>query len=920
MAKVRVYELAKELDIGNKELLERLSAIGVKVERHVNSLEDDVVEIIRSHFKDNKEKTDDKTAKPFEEKRIKGNVIRRRPRISKEDKKQEVKPEEEIIAEMPVENKSEVILSDEVLPEISEDIDIHAHGIDKVKDEEAIQEPVMVKEAEAVKDSDTIEELEIVKDHDTIKETVKIEEKDEPESVKKADDVSKPPAEKAKKVKKTKKKKPVDTPAKIIKLPEKIVIQTESKIDKKKVEDVGGKVEPRVKETKKSVFVEEVVDRSEKTQGRKNKKGKRSDKDTDDNRLESVKKRKYSDSKEIIETTRLYRKKYKKNKKGASQPETQHQTTQITQPKAIKRRIKIGDAITVAELARRMGIKSSELIKVLMSLQVMVTVNQSIDFDTASLIVPEFGFELEKVSFEEEDVLAFKEPASGEENKAPRPPVVTIMGHVDHGKTSLLDKIRHTDVIAGEAGGITQHIGAYNVKLSSGNNIVFLDTPGHEAFTAMRARGAKVTDVVVLVIAADDGVKQQTFEAVNHANAAELPIIVAINKIDKPGANIDKVKKELADIGLIPEEWGGQTTMVEVSAKTGEGLDELLELISLQTEILELKADPEAHAIGSVIEAKLDKGRGPVATILVQNGTLKTGDIFVCGLKHGRIRALINDKGKNVNHAPPSMPVEVIGMSGVPLAGDRFVVVESEKVARQVADYRRLKHRELELSKATRVNLENLFEYMKEGETKELNIILKADVQGSIEAIMESLKKLSTDSVKLNFLHNGVGAVNDTDVNLALASEAIIIGFNVRATPNAQLLAESEKIDLRYYDIIYKIIDDIKLSMRGVLDPVFNEVLIGRAEVRQVFSVPKIGIIAGSYVIDGVIKRGCKARLLRDNVLVYDGQLTSLRRFKDDAKEVKSGFECGIGLENYNDIKVDDVIEAYTLEEIIPEL
>jgi translation initiation factor IF-2 len=505
------------------------------------------------------------------------------------------------------------------------------------------------------------------------------------------------------------------------------------------------------------------------------------------------------------------------------------------------------------------------------------------------------------------------------EDLKPRPPVVTIMGHVDHGKTLLLDAIRHTNVTEGEAGGITQHIGAYLVSLD-GRNVVFLDTPGHEAFTAMRARGARVTDLVVLVVAADDGVMQQTVEAINHAQAAEIPILVAVNKIDKPNANPDRVKRQLADLGLTPEEWGGRTTMVEVSAKKGTGIEELLDLILLQAELMELKANPNKMARGRVVEAKLDKGKGPLATVLVQEGTLRAGDPFICGTFFGRVRALLDDRGRKVEEATPAMPVEVHGISGVPQAGDEFVVVADEKQAKQVAGHRQLKQREAELSKTTKVTLDNLFLRMREGETKELKVVLKTDVQGSLEAILDSLQKLGTDEIKVRIIHSAVGAVTETDVMLASASDAIIIGFGVRAELKVQELAERERVDVRYYDVIYQIIADVQAAMEGMLEPTYKEAFMGRAEVLQTFNVSKVGTIAGCMVKEGRVERGARIRVLRDNVVVNDSKVASLRRYKDDVKEVRAGQDCGIGIENFNDVKVGDVLETYSLEEVKPVL
>ena len=587
--------------------------------------------------------------------------------------------------------------------------------------------------------------------------------------------------------------------------------------------------------------------------------------------------------------------------------------TEVTVPKSIKRIIRIAEMITVGDLAKRMGVKGGELIKKLMDIGVLANINQVIDADVASLVANEFGYEVEKTSLEHQDLLERKEDQP--EQLKSRAAVVTVMGHVDHGKTMLLDAIRKTNVVAGEAGGITQHIGAYNVELDKGR-VVFIDTPGHEAFTAMRARGAQVTDVVILVVAADDGVMPQTKEAIDHARAAKVPIVVAINKIDKPTANPEKVRKELADLGLLPEKWGGTTLFAEVSAKQKTGINELLELILLQAEVLELKANPDKPARGVIIEAELDKGRGPVATVLVQEGTLKTGDAFLAGSHHGRVRAMLNDKGKKIEEGRPSTPVEVVGFADVPEAGEIFIVVHEERMAKQISLYRQEKMRAKELAKLSKVSLEELYDQIKKGEVKELNVIIKADVQGSIEAMKEALNKLSTDAVKVNILHDAVGGITETDVNLASASNAIIIGFNVRPVLKAQMLAEQEKVDIRSYAIIYDAISDIRKALEGLLEPTYKEHLLGRAQVIQVFNVRKVGTIAGSLILDGKVVRGSHARLLRDNVVVYDGRIASLRRFKDDVKDCTEGLECGIVIENYNDVKLGDTVESYEVEEI----
>jgi translation initiation factor IF-2 len=591
--------------------------------------------------------------------------------------------------------------------------------------------------------------------------------------------------------------------------------------------------------------------------------------------------------------------------------------TEVTVPKPIKRIIRITAMITVGDLAKRMGVKGGKLIKKLMDMGVLVNINQSIDTDVASLVAGEFGYEIEKVSLERQDLLEKKEDLP--EQLKPRPPVVTIMGHVDHGKTMLLDAIRKTHVVDGEAGGITQHIGAYDVELDHGH-VVFIDTPGHEAFTAMRARGAQVTDIVVLVVAVDDGVMPQTKEAIDHARAAKVPIVVAINKMDKPNANPEKVMKDLADYGLIPEKWGGTTLFGEVSAKQKKGIKELLDVILLQAEMLELRSNPDKPARGVIIEAKLDRGRGPVATLLVQEGTLRAGDAFIAGSQYGRVRVMLNDRGQKIEIVHPATPVEVVGFSDVPEAGEPFIVLPDERTARQISLHRLEKLREKELSKLSKVSLEELYDQIKKGEVKELNVIIKADVQGSIEAMREALTKLSTDAVKVNILHDGVGGITETDVNLASASNAIIIGFNVRPVTNAQVLAEREKVDVRTYSIIYDAIGDIKKALEGMLEPTYKERFLGRAQVLQLFSVHKVGMIAGSLVMDGKVVRGSHARLLRDNVIIYDGRISSLRRFKDDAKDCSQGLECGIGIENFNDLKPGDIIESYEVEEIRPQL
>ena len=579
--------------------------------------------------------------------------------------------------------------------------------------------------------------------------------------------------------------------------------------------------------------------------------------------------------------------------------------------------ILVKDGMTVGELSEVLSVSSTELIKKLfMELKIMANINQSLTLEQIELIAMDYGKEIqEEVEINKEDLDLYFEVEDQDKDLKERAPIVTIMGHVDHGKTTLLDTIRNTRVTAGEAGGITQHIGAYQVRAKD-KKITFLDTPGHAAFTTMRARGAKITDVTILVVAADDGVMPQTIEAINHAKAAEVPIIVAVNKMDKPQANPDRVMNELVEYGLISEEWGGDTIFVPISALKGEGIDELLENILLVTEMQELKANPNRLALGTVIEAKLDKGRGAVATLLVQNGTLNVGDPLVVGNTFGRVRAMINDRNKNINVAKPSTPVEITGLQDVPNAGDRFVVFGDEKTARQIGEKRQQQYIETTRQASSAVSLDTLFEQMKQGEMKDLNIIIKADVQGSVEALAMSLAKSDVEGVNVRIIHTGVGAINESDITLAVASNAVVIGFNVRPDGNAKQMAQTEQVDIRLHSIIYKVIEEIEAAMTGLLDPEFVEKVIGLAEVRQVYKVSKIGTIAGAYVTEGKVSRDGKVRVIRDSVVIYEGEIDTLRRFKDDVKEVQSGYECGMTVENFNDIKEGDVFEVYIMEEV----
>ncbi|MDR3553894.1 MAG: translation initiation factor IF-2 [Syntrophobacteraceae bacterium] len=963
MTRLRVHELAKELNIDNKGLIERIEKLGFPVKNHMSPLSESAVLKIRQQFSEAK-----LGAEKIEEKRIGREVIRRRKKIDSQPEPEA--PQAMATEEIPSETVAEILEQPPV--EIAPQVAIQAGPSEEVAEVTAETPPLPeeIEPVETVEPAETVEEVEAAETVEPVETVAEfetapaVEAKEMPDKVKpavhperkfeaarivkpapvkeepvvappvvkevlkpaaKAQPVASPPSpppvgpaarevtpaavdvpkteeeeedddKGRKKGKKRRRKKAKrEEPARIIKLPELIGEEPEEE------------QEPDLTELAARFIAKgtEVVEPAAKEQKRK--------------KPEEAEKAKPGRRKEVFQKEDLYSKKELAAQDDRGRSRSGRQVfKEPPKPEPVvqkvgRKRIKIDEAISVANLAKQMGMKAGEVLKKLLLLGLQANINQALDFDTAALVAADFEFEVEKTAFEEEEVLQIKEDLA--EELLHRPPVVTVMGHVDHGKTSLLDAIRDTKVIEGEAGGITQHIGAYHVKLDKGH-IIFLDTPGHEAFTSMRARGAKVTDIVILVVAADDGVMQQTVEAINHAKAAEVPIIVAINKIDKPNANIDRVKRELSDHGLVPEEWGGPTTMVEISAKKRIGIEDLLEMVLLQAELLELKANPNKMARGRVIEAKLDKGRGPVATVLIQDGTLKAGDVYVCGIYSGRVRNMFDGRGHRVDKASPSIPVEVLGFSGVPNAGDDFIVLADEKQARNVAEHRLLKLREKELSRTSKISLENLFTQIQDGEVKELKLIVKTDVQGSLEAIVDSLLKLSTSEVRINIIHNGTGAITETDVMLASASNAIIIGFNIRSDSKVQELSDQESVDIRYYDVIYQLLDDIRSAIVGMLKPIYKENVLGRAEVRQTFHVPKLGMIAGCSVLDGHVERNARARVLRDNVVVYDGKISSLRRFKDDVKEVKSGFECGIGIENFNDIKEKDILEAYEMQEI----
>ncbi len=926
MSKIRIYELAKKLNMTNKELLEKIKEMDISVTSHMSSLDEDFVARIKAFL------GGDKPAK-MEEKRIKSTVIRRRKKvikkpviekdkadenkISAETKEKDIVETKDAKSPGPDEIKLDKIKPAKIKPKKTAEPAATIIKPAKTKEKKKAVEPAAPKPDDQKPTKTKPDDLKI--DDSKIAETKKAEIKT---AISEKIDDSKP-------IKALKKSKPItkahktrrETPAKIIKLAKPLVQKAKKTLAavKHKRPRTPFSKEPK-KTDKKDALSKEKYDKIEPSTPVKKKKVNRARPGEPGQDKAFFNKKISFRKREVVEGNALYSKKRKtrKGKKGAKTKSFgKVQKTQITTAKAIKRRIKIEDVIVLADLAKRMGIKANEMIAKLMGLGVMVTVNQTIDFDTALLVAAEFDYELEKASTVEELIVKTQDEDSS--NLMERPPVVTIMGHVDHGKTSLLDVIRKTRVTESEAGGITQHIGAYQVKTKKGD-IVFLDTPGHEAFSAMRSRGAKITDIVILVVAADDGVMPQTIEAVNHSKASGVPIIVAVNKIDKDNADPDRVLRELSEIGLTSEEWGGDTIIVKVSAKKNQGINQLLEMILLQTEMLELKANPDKLAVGRVVEAKLDFGRGPLATVLIEEGTLKVGDPVVCGIHYGKIRALLNDSGKQVTKAGPSMPVEIIGLSGVPAAGDELVAVDDEKNAKQVSAHRSQKFRAQELAKTSRLSLEGLFERMQEGEVQDLNIIIKADVDGSIEALKDSLVKLSNNEVEINVVHSATGTITDSVISLAAVSTAIIIGFNVRPNINVQELAKEENIDIRFHNIIYNVIDEMKGAIVGMMKSTYEERVLGRAEVRQVFHVPKIGTIAGSYVMDGKIVRNNRLRLLRDGVVVYDGKNNSLRRFKDDVKEVQSGYECGIGIENFNDIKVGDELECYCLDEIKPEL
>jgi translation initiation factor IF-2 len=940
--KIRVYELAQKMGLENKVLLEKLHAAGIEAKSHMSVLDETELGDFGTDAETREESV---VEEKIEERRITPGIIRRR-------RKEVAKP----AATEPEQAEPEAVEPEVAGQEVGETPAVEPEVDRPAATESAVQETKPAEaeapEVEAASDAGGAEpkaEGEVSAEvsaapatpaeaeRDLEKTVPKPEEKaaapatkEEPAETKgevrpaKSEVVAESPVSKGADKSEAPSESPEEAAPKATGVKEPKVEQPQAKPEKPatkqpqrevKATPTKAKILGRVElpHMKKKAPPAEPARPEPKEPGRGAKKGKKGKGGFDRGKdfMEEGKGRR--PKREIFEPDRERRP--RKGRKAAKPS----QKTEVTVSKAIKRIIRISDVITVGELAKRMGVKGKDLIKELMRQGTMVTINHPLDFETAALLASEFNYEVENVAFDEEVILEDTGIKTGEPEKVedflPRPPVVTIMGHVDHGKTSLLDAIRTTNVTAGEAGGITQHIGAYDVEMS-GRKITFLDTPGHEAFTAMRARGAQVTDIVILVVAADDGVMPQTKEAINHSKAAGVPIIVAINKIDKPDANPDRVKQELTEFELVPEDWGGETIFVEVSAKQQTNLDELLEMILLQADVMELKANPKKRAKGVIVEARLDKGRGPVATVLVQEGTLRTGDPVVTGIHFGRVRTMTNDRGIQVEEAGPSSPVEVTGLSGTPEAGDTFHAVESEKAAKDVASHRQRKLREAELASSSKISLEQLYARLQEGEVKELKVILKADVQGSVEAVKDSLGKLSTEACRLVVIHGAVGGITESDISLASASDAIILGFNVRPEAKASAQAETEGVDIRLYNIIYDAVADVRNAMEGLLAPTYREKHLGTLEVRDTFHVSKVGTIAGCYVTDGKVVRGSQVRLVRDSVVVWEGKMSSLKRFKDDVREVSSGYECGLSLENYNDIKVGDIIEAFEMEEV----
>ena len=903
----RIYQIAKELNISSDELVSFLQKQGFsEVKNHMALVDDKMLEVIDKHYKHERELA--------ERQRRKRETFEKATKVE-EPKVEPVEGGKVGIVESGGEKKETIIevvqveevtqgseLAQEIAPVVEPRVEQEVKQEVKTEEEvktEIADTPVLEKEQEKVEQK-PIEELE-QKKHEPTEGLVYVDMGEDRKKKREEDRFER------------KGRRERDRRRRKFKEERKRVGETRRKEEETKEVVHAPEVEVKKDETRKKKQLKEKEERRKAFEfegeiKKPIKKAKRSRIELDE---DEILRRIDQTLAEIEDSGPDIREIIKKRKKKERQEKEEKKIEQIERE---KRKIKAAEFITVNELANIIGVPASEIIKKCLNLGLVVSINQRLDFDTITLIASDYGFEVEKAEEYLEDII--EEEPDRPEDLEPRPPVVTIMGHVDHGKTTLLDYIRQSNIVAGEAGGITQHIGAYQVTLPNGKQITFIDTPGHEAFTAMRARGAQVTDIVVLVVAADDAVMPQTVEAINHALAANVPIIVAINKIDKPEANPDKIKQQLAERGILVEDWGGKYQCVEISAKYGKNVDLLLEKILLEAEIMDLKANPKKKARGVVIESKLDKGRGPIGTVLVQNGTLKIGDPFVAGTTFGRVRAMFDERGNKVEIAKPSTPVQVIGFDNLPEAGDSFVVVEDEKAAREIANRRSQLKREQRFRQLRAVSLDKLSEQIKEGKVKELPIIIKADVNGSIEALSDSLMKLSNEEVKVRIIHRAVGAISESDVLLAQASGAIIIGFNVRPTSAAKKLAESENVEIRLYNIIYNVINDVKSALEGMLEPERREEILGTADVRETFKIAKVGTVAGCFVTEGKILRNARARLIRNGIVIYDGKIASLKRFKDDVKEVEAGLECGIALENYNDIKVGDIIEAYNILEV----
>lgn len=915
MSKIRVYELAKEAGMSSKALTDKLIELGLEIKGHSSSVDDETAEMIRNTILKSAntelvEKRIDSAKDGPTVIRRRSTVIRRKAQVVEETS--ETIPEVELVAEKTV----DAIVSEEKSEEIS---------MPKTPPAEVVEQPVTREIPTAESETTQLEDSVTVSEQETIsaaKTEAKEEEQDAVVTSTSTDEQSTELGQAVARSKDEAQKHPAVKPGKKEKQPvqKKAISRVVRTIELPKVEERPARpvkrksVKPVQQRPASTVASRTPVAPTVDDNGRVKKKGKKNIPVKDDKAVDS--RRGIKKPQKNVKFTHFAQD--FQGREGARRGKRSRRASKVISPpsemKASKKRFKVYDAITVGDLAQKMKIKASDVIAKLMGLGVMATINQSVDTETAILIAADFDYEVEQGLTEELGMQLLNESEEGGVQKS-RSPVVTVMGHVDHGKTSILDAIRKTDVAEGEAGGITQHIGAYHVRSASGD-VTFVDTPGHAAFTEMRSRGAQVTDIVVLVVAADDGVMDQTREAIHHAQAADVPILVAVNKIDKENADIDRVKRELSELNLMPEDWGGSTIYCETSAKKNIGIDNLMESIQLQAEILELQADGSRKARGRVIEAQLHQGRGPVATVLIQDGTLHLGEHFVVGQFSGKVRSMLDDKGRKITEAGPAIPVEVQGLSGVPSAGDEFIVVTDEKMARSVSQVRSLKARESELGSTNKISLDKLFEQMSEGDVQELRVVLRADVQGTLEAFAKATADLSTKEIKVRILHEGTGTITESDILLASASDAIIIGFNVRASVKVKELATKENVDVRSYDVIYHALDDIRKAMVGMLEPTFVEEVIGLAEVRETFTVPKIGTIAGCSVLNGKILRTAKMRVLRDGVVIYTGKISSLRRFKDDVKEVMSGYECGIGVEKFNDIKVGDNLEAFIMNEV----